>query len=394
MGLGDWVKSLFRRETSRTLGTTGCGLSKPSTGGRDHATLGRLLQQFDAEVTGYLRHRQTDLAEAACRRQAQTLADWLERARTPDVRNLVAAGTFDLASFFRTLRKKEDAERLYGQAETIWRALAEADPDNGQYASWVAGCRNHLGLLAQDFELLPQAAELFRQALAMRELLCERFPDDESNTVYLGGALCNLGNVAGQQHDDEAALAWYHRSIDVLDRSIPGCDCGCRDLFLNLRVSQGGSAPPALIAEQYLRNALGGRAWILQRRDPAGRFRQVEVRSVHEVAAARILAPRVVCGAESSPSELEAFQELRRELLDVVAFAGGRIIFDLSGVTDMDGRGAGLLLHLRGRLVGAGHFPLMCGLSEAVRRATRPIDWDQKFESFPTLEAALAAAAE
>jgi hypothetical protein len=66
------------------------------------------------------------------------------------------------------------------------------------------------------------------------------------------------------------------------------------------------------------------------------------------------------------------------------------VIFDLQAVKAIDAAGVALLLHLRGRLVGAGEWPSLCGLSRKLRAATPTVPWDDDFECYASVDAALA----
>src|SRR5262249_25591920 len=186
------------------------------------------------ETDAYLRSNKLAEAEAACRQLALLLAEWNAGEGGAESQDFLAAAFFDLGGFYRALKKKDEAEKAYEQALKTWQALLSAHPGDARIIGHIAGCKNHLGLLYQDTGSLQQATDFFQQAVSLREGLLKSHPEDDANVVYLGGAMCNLGNIAAQRNELETALAWYHRSIDMLDRSIPGCDCGCRDMHANL----------------------------------------------------------------------------------------------------------------------------------------------------------------
>jgi tetratricopeptide (TPR) repeat protein len=294
---------------------------------------------------------------------------------------------FDLAISLRQLKHDSEAEKAYQSALHFSRSASFGD-DEERARSLTAACCNHLGILRQDEGSLEQSVRYYEQALTIREWLLKSSPMDEENLVYLGGTLCNLGNVACDQDQLETALAWYHRSIDMLDKAVPGCDCGCRDMHENMQSFLTGRPSPILLAQQFLRKALKGRAAVLGRQTSGQRYRQIRCSEQANCTVASILTERLVGGSMHYDND-QTLQELKRELLDVVCFARSLIVFDLQAVEEMDAAGAALLLHLRGRLVGSGTWPSLCGLSDELRAATPSIPWEQLFTCYATLDTAL-----
>src|SRR5262245_7188715 len=264
-----WLKTLFRGRTGAEQAPAH-GALWPAF--EEHRS--RIAELF-AEIDAHLRSNKGADAEAACQQLALLLAELPVREASAESQHLLAATHFDLGSFHRILGKRDEAEKAYEQALNIWQALSSAQPDDAQILRRIAGCKNHLGLLYQDAGLLQQATGFFREALSLRERLFESQPVDEENLVYLGGTLCNLGNVAADQNEFQTALTWYHRSIDVLDRSVPGCDCGCRDMDANMMAFVTGRPSPILIARQFLKNASQGRATLLKKQSPGLRHRHL-----------------------------------------------------------------------------------------------------------------------
>ena len=56
---------------------------------------------------------------------------------------------------------------------------------------------------------------------------------------------------------------------------MPGCDCGCRDLHANMLSAITGRPSPVVLAQQFLRNALAGRAAVLAEQHPGERYRHL-----------------------------------------------------------------------------------------------------------------------
>jgi len=110
-----------------------------------------------------------------------------------------------------------------------------------------------------------------------------------------------------------------------------------------------GRASPIIIAQQFLRNALQGRATILAKQNPEKRYCVVRCYQRANSTVASILVERLVASRATSFAHEQTLQELKRELLYVVSFARGTVVFDLQAVKEMDADGAALLLHFRWR---------------------------------------------
>ena len=141
-----------------------------------------------------------------------------------------------------------------------------------------------------------------------------------------------------------------------------------------------GRPSPILIAQQLLRNALQGRATLLEKQSPGLRFRRLRCSERDNNTVVSVLAERLGGSGGGPLAQDEIMQELKRELLDAISFARGSVILDLQAVKDMDADGVALLLHLRGRLVGGGEWPSLCGLSQELRAATPTVPWDDDFK--------------
>jgi tetratricopeptide (TPR) repeat protein len=315
-----WLKALFRGRamTDQAPPHDGLGLALEERRVR--------ITGLFAEIDAHLGSNETAEAEAACHQLALLLVELPISQASAQSRHMLAAIFFDLASRYRIMRKKDEAEQAYNQALNIWQELSSAQPGDAQVLARIAGCKNHLGLLYQDAGSLPRAAGFFREALAIRESLLVSDPQDEENLVYLGGTLCNLGNVAADGNDVPAALSWYHKSIDIFDRSVPGCDCGCRDMHANMMAVATGRPSPILIAQQFLRNALQGRATLLDRRSPGQRYRHVRCSERDNNTVVSILTERLGTSRSDPVAQDEVLRELRRELLDAIILARGSAV--------------------------------------------------------------------
>ena len=63
-----------------------------------------------------------------------------------------------------------------------------------------------------------RAAEVtYRAALAMRDGAAEAQPDDAENQLFLGGALCNLGNAYLDRGELATARDYYERAVRIIE---------------------------------------------------------------------------------------------------------------------------------------------------------------------------------
>lgn len=383
MGLFDWLFGKSRYERRKDYGAL------PAFTPERFFPFEPLLQEARiASITlgKHIGRGDLEAAESACRSIEVQLADLSSKISSPSHRLALADRYFNFGALLRELKEFGWAERAFQSAIRLSTSASERHPDAA--CRQLAACQNHLGLLYQETNSLEQSFRAFEEALAHRETLLKTDPKDEENLVYLGGTLCNLGNVACDREEFENALAWYHRSIDILDRSIPGCDCGCRDVQAEIDSFMSGCPSPVLIAHQFLRNALDGRASALRHLAPDKRFVHVRWSRRGKSLVLSILTEKLVDDGTSSSAEESPLRQLRRELLDAVTGSNDAIVFDLQGVKEMDASGAALLLHLRQRLVGSGEWPVLCGLSNELRAATPAIRWEKLFTCHPTVDAA------
>jgi tetratricopeptide (TPR) repeat protein len=193
----------------------------------------------------------------------QRFLDSLAKDRKyPDVRWCVGLGYFDLGFAFRRMLKKPEAEAAYRESIGQLESLTEDRHYSHVASSRLAGCHNHLGLLQMDCGHLEQAIAPLELAIQMRRQVTKKWPGDRENQVYLAGSLCNRAHVASQLGEREAAISWYDESLRVLEKAVPPCECGCRDMIASA-VSQAMGHPHWITtAEQFRTNAEAGRRWL------------------------------------------------------------------------------------------------------------------------------------
>ena len=74
-----------------------------------------------AEINAHLQSNKTAEAESSCHRLALLLAELPISQASAQSRHLLAAALFDLASLYRIMRKRNEAEKAYVQALILLR---------------------------------------------------------------------------------------------------------------------------------------------------------------------------------------------------------------------------------------------------------------------------------
>jgi tetratricopeptide (TPR) repeat protein len=206
-----------------------------------------------AEAQEYVR------AEQACRAVISYLAGIAEERDDDDARKLLGLGYLDLGAVHRILRRTADAERFYAAAIAMFESLAKSDSQARFANSQLAACQNHLGLLYMDCGPVDKAVDALENTMTQRRHLVNQFPDDLENQVYLAGTICNRAHIARESGENDLAMAYYDESLQIIDRAIPPCDCGCRDAIVGAISLASGHPHWILTAHEYRRNAEAGR---------------------------------------------------------------------------------------------------------------------------------------
>jgi tetratricopeptide (TPR) repeat protein len=221
-----------------------------------------------------------DLAgvSARCERITAFLQQMAVGSPDPSTRRQVAYSYFDLTYYFQRLGRTADAKWGYEQARNCWAAES---PDFEALAQ-LAGCHNHLGLIALDSGDLPTADTAFSAAIAARQAAGRAHPNhrdhnsgqisltDEQaeNLVYLAGVICNLGTLHRQTGDKTKAAQQYERAIEYLTALLPPerepLDEEILDLHMNMWRQIYGTPHWVRLARQFLDNAKGGLAAVTE----------------------------------------------------------------------------------------------------------------------------------
>lgn len=266
----------------------------------------------------------------------------------------------------------------FSECRKLLRELLLEDPADSEVLLELAGCENLNGIICYEGKKLSEAQAHYQLAISLRRDLTTHPVEknlQDANYLYLGGALCNLGNVKLDLREIDDAQSIYAESIDLLDSLIPGCDCGCRTMFAKQAFEVNGFSLVAS-ATQFLGNALSGRD-NTKKLDP----RMTEYISVSEVITAENgPCTRISFLAERLDAEADYARALKHDALFAVARAKGAVELDVSAVRHMSESGVALLHHLRLRLIGEEIWPTL-HLTNEQRVQSHLLDCIAKFES-------------
>ncbi len=202
-------------------------------------------------------------ASQQCQTMISLLEDITRQCTGIAAQRFVAAGYFDVGSLYREMEHVPEAERCFATAIEKFERLKNNSSQTHFSDSMLAGCQNQLGMLYSDCGPLDKAETALDNAIARRKRIVSEVPDDMENRVYLAGAICNRAHVASKSGQRDAAIALYDQSLQMLDQTIPPCDCGCRDAIAGAMSEAMGHPHWILTAHHFRRNAEAGRQyWI------------------------------------------------------------------------------------------------------------------------------------
>jgi tetratricopeptide (TPR) repeat protein len=177
---------------------------------------------------------------------------------------------FDLGVHLRQRGSREEAQRHYRQAESLWAGVVQSDPTSLEAHSQRAACLNHLGLLALEANETEQLEGLFRQALDERQTAGQvavgqtpqpDYHEQSENIACFFGTLCNLGHVYRRQWPD-SARQYYERAVQGLEDMLPkqedDVDREMREHHARMWSSLYGVAHWTVLATHFLANARAG----------------------------------------------------------------------------------------------------------------------------------------
>jgi tetratricopeptide (TPR) repeat protein len=132
----------------------------------------------------------------------------------------LAASQFNLGIIYSETSKKAEAALAYKEAVALFKRLTEQHPENARYRNLLARSFDCQGNLYKAMGKKADAAKAHGAAQAQFEQLAAEHPDILDYITDLGGCYCNLGHLAGDNHDLPGALQWYSRAIPILEGAL------------------------------------------------------------------------------------------------------------------------------------------------------------------------------
>ncbi len=214
-----------------------------------------------------------DATERACSDLFHYL-EWKEPTVTaPKARQLIGFLYHDIGADCRGVGLREFAERAYHRAISVLLSIR----GNSKLArSQIAACNNQLGLIFFETAQRERAVPFFDKAIEIRRELSTSYPDDAENKIYLAGALCNHGHVSRELGQNSSAHSFYEQSLELIEKTIPTCDCGCRDMLAEM-ISHSTNHPHWIFtAHQFRRNVELGLSYLQKQKSPDKKSEQNE----------------------------------------------------------------------------------------------------------------------
>jgi tetratricopeptide (TPR) repeat protein len=152
-----------------------------------------------------------------------TLKRWqtfaMEQGQGEQARAIRAEGTYRVAELRRNLGQHENAIGGYQEAIDLFGKLAADFPAVPQYRQDLAKCHNNLGRLLAHLNKHAEAAEAYRQALAIREKLATESPAPEYRG-NLARSLNNLGLLLADLGKRAEAEEAYRQALAIQERVV------------------------------------------------------------------------------------------------------------------------------------------------------------------------------
>lgn len=224
------------------------------------------VREAFAEMNRLMDQRDMTSVAGWCDRVIGILRDLEANALNPRTRRQIAYSYFDLTCAYDQLDRTEDARWAYEQARDRWASLVDSSPDDFEALTQLAGCHNHLGLVAMAAREWANAESAFRAALANRNAAAEahpNHPEQPDNLVYMSGVLCNMGHLFRERGDPDQAIRYYDDAIRSLRAIMPpphdAQEQEICDQWRNMWTDIYGLPHWARVAEQFLANAQWGK---------------------------------------------------------------------------------------------------------------------------------------
>lgn len=293
-------------------------------------------------------------------------------------------------SISQVLRETDQAQASIDHARLareFWNRLANRNPDDSEAWSSLATTYNYEGMARVELGEYEAAIPLYAQTIATRQAIQSKHPENDLNTVFLGGAYCNRGIAEKHMGDNEAALSDYETAIDILSDSIPGCDCGCRVAIEAEIAAMTRTESPMFTGLNFLRNTLNARANLLGPDAALKHIGQMIMRMSPPVVKEEFDFLYVRFVDESiSDDPPGTLNELRLELIQTLFASSHFAVLDFSAVKSMDRHAVKLLRHLRSQMIASNRWIGVVGLTPELTESTPEMKWEEDFDCFETLE--------
>ena len=113
-----------------------------------------------------------------------------------------------------------DAERAFREALAIKQTLADRFPSVPAYRRDLASSLNNLGTVLSSAKREDEARSAYEKAIELYEKLAADSPGDALHAVELAGTYSNMGRLIGDRGQLEQSLPWLAKSIDGLEAAM------------------------------------------------------------------------------------------------------------------------------------------------------------------------------
>ena len=180
----------------------------------DRQKLERILLEFWAESKSRLEESPQHM-EQICLAMARLFTKLNQSTPASEMVRGEGAVWLELCTLLRKFERYDGAEAA---ARTALRRCQQTQPRHDPVLPGLqAACHNNLGIVYQHTARPHAAKRSYLQALALREEIARANPGDLLNQLYLGGVLCNLGQVESELGEVLAALDLYQRAIHMIE---------------------------------------------------------------------------------------------------------------------------------------------------------------------------------
>jgi eukaryotic-like serine/threonine-protein kinase len=129
-----------------------------------------------------------------------------QRSNDPNLRQQLANAYFRVGQITQEIDSRVEAIEAFHSAQTIWEALAAADPENGEFPGHLTDCHLVIGEQKSALGDLQGALTSFNRALAIIEPLAARHRDLDPYQQRLSDCYSAIGIVQGRLRSGDQGL--------------------------------------------------------------------------------------------------------------------------------------------------------------------------------------------